>query len=85
LLKALIVLCCFITVQVLSFEPAYGKNCAALTKDLLRLRQEYKLQASNKNDPSKRAEFKKLSEILDKIIDIKSEMRKQNCKIPDRK
>ncbi len=57
-------------------------NCGAATKELAKLRQEYKtyIAASTKAGG---VNFDELVKILDKIITLKDEMR-SNCKIPPR-
>jgi hypothetical protein len=64
-------------------SPAWAADCAGLTKELNRLRLEYKEYAAK---PEKTGvTFDGLTEILDKIVKLKAEMRKNCKKIPPRK
>lgn len=68
--------------------PAYAaekKSCAAMQKELSRLRTEYHEYASGSDKASGEISFDKLSEILDEIIKLKQEMRDSDCKIRLRK
>jgi hypothetical protein len=63
--------------------PAWAADCAGLTKELNRLRIEYK-EYAGKTDKAGIA-FDGLTEILDKIVKLKAEIRKNCDKIPPRK
>lgn len=63
--------------------PAWALDCGRSTKELARLRAEYKEYAAQTTKSG--VTFDGLVEILDKIVLLKSEMRKANCKIPPRK
>jgi hypothetical protein len=58
-------------------------NCAAATKELNRLRLEYKNYVATASK-SGTVSFDELTKILDKIVKVKDEMR-ANCPIPPRK
>jgi exopolyphosphatase/pppGpp-phosphohydrolase len=58
-------------------------NCAASTKELNRLRQEYKNYVATASK-SGTVSFDELTKILDKIVKVKDEMR-ANCPIPPRR
>ncbi len=60
------------------------KSCGAMTKELHRLRVEYHQTVNSPDAKMRRVGFDELAEILDKIVDLKNEMRKTNCKIPPR-
>lgn len=55
-----------------------------MTKNLQKLRLEYKNYAASKTKDHP-LNFDELTKILDKIVDLKHEMRKKNCEIPPRK
>jgi hypothetical protein len=61
-------------------DAAIAAGCAKSAKELSKLRGEYRSYAAN----SKPAHFDELTRILDKIIQVKGEMRKANCKVPPR-
>ncbi|HMK33532.1 MAG TPA: hypothetical protein VK463_00595 [Desulfomonilaceae bacterium] len=63
--------------------PAWTLDCASSTKELARLRNEYKEYSARNGKGG--VTFDGLVEILDKIVKLKSEMRKSNCKIPSSK
>jgi len=63
----------------------HAKSCGEMTRELLRLRQEYHQYATGKPPESKEITFDGLTEILDKIVTIKNAMRKADCKIPPRR
>jgi hypothetical protein len=66
-------------------DVAAAKSCAAMTQDLARLRQEYHQYVNGKSKDSAEITFDGLVTILDKIVDLKNEMRKLNkCPIPPR-
>ncbi len=58
-------------------------NCGSATKELAKLRNQYRLQAGVSSN-ERRSSFDDLMKILDKIVALKEEMRKSNCKIPPR-
>jgi hypothetical protein len=62
---------------------ACAADCAGLTKELNRLRLEYKEYAAKTGKAG--VTFDGLTEILDKIVKLKAEMRKNCKKIPPRK
>ena len=64
---------------------AQAKTCSALRKELAELRREYHTYAINGREGSESVGFEKLTEMLDKIIELKRVMRESNCKIPPRK
>jgi hypothetical protein len=57
------------------------KGCRTLTKELYQLRLQYHRLVNNR-DAKTRAGFDELVEVLDKIVDLKNQMRKSNCEIP---
>lgn len=57
------------------------KGCRAMTKELYQLRLQYHRVVSDR-DAKTRPGFDELVEILDKIVDLKNQMRKTNCDIP---
>ncbi|MBI4965665.1 MAG: hypothetical protein HY913_20475 [Desulfomonile tiedjei] len=63
---------------------ASAASCPALTKQLARLRSEYQRSANSPDLKPDGSGFDELAEILDKIVDVKAEMRKSSCKIPPR-
>jgi hypothetical protein len=72
----------FVSLMLPSVAPA--ASCPAMTKELARLRLEYHRHVNGSEAKSDGAGFDELAEILDKIIDVKAEMRKSNCKVPPR-
>ncbi len=64
-------------------SPVWAADCAGLTKELNRLRLEYKEYSAKTSKGG--VTFDGLAEILDKIVKVKSEMRKSCPKIPPRK
>jgi hypothetical protein len=65
--------------------PVWSADCARLTKELNRLRLDYKEYAASKDKDKAQVTFNGLVEILDKIIKLKDEMRDARCKVPARK
>ncbi|MBI5571706.1 MAG: hypothetical protein HY914_17320 [Desulfomonile tiedjei] len=64
----------------------HAKSCGEMTRELVRLRQEYHEYATRKLPESKEITFDGLTEILDKIVSVKNAMRKlDKCKIPPRR
>jgi hypothetical protein len=59
-------------------------GCGEMTKRLARLRLEYHQYVSNPQKKDGEPTFDGLVEVLDKIVDLKAEMQKVNCKIPPR-
>lgn len=56
-----------------------------MKKELVQLRTEYhEYVTTGKAGKSDGVQFDKLVEILDRIIDLKRQMRESNCKIPNR-
>lgn len=80
-MKMKLVLAAFLVVAANS--SAWTADCAGLVKELNRLRSEYKEHAAKTGKAD--ASFDNLAEILDKIVKLKAEMRKSECKIPPRK
>lgn len=75
-------------VFVLSSSPLFVSaaekaSCPSLTRELNRLRLEYHQEAINRASTDG-ATFEKITEKLDKIIEVKDAMQKANCKIPPR-
>ncbi|MFH1116892.1 MAG: hypothetical protein V1792_23495 [Pseudomonadota bacterium] len=67
---------------VAGMGTAFG--CTKLEKDLARLRKEFHRFASTSGKDGTSITFEDIAEKLDKIVDIKNEMRKKGCKIPPR-
>jgi hypothetical protein len=63
---------------------AAAASCPSLTKQLNRLRTEYQRYVTGSELKPDASSFDELAELLDKIVDVKAEMRKSNCKIPPR-
>jgi hypothetical protein len=63
---------------------AAGAGCASMTKELQALRLEYRTHTAGASGGSVETSFDSLVKILDRIVEIKSAMRKANCKIPPR-
>lgn len=59
-------------------------TCSSMTKELGRLRLEYHRFVNGSEAKPDRPAFDDLMEILDRIVEVKAEMRKSNCKIPSR-
>jgi len=59
-------------------------SCGEMTKKLGRLRLEYHHYVTNPQKKANDFTFDGLVEILDKIVELKAEMQKTNCKIPPR-
>ena len=79
-----------IVVWVLVFVVALpgwvaAKSCSAMQKELTQLRAEYHEYATGERDKGEGVKFDRLTEILDKIIDVKRAMTETDCKIPSRK
>lgn len=76
----------FIAVLFILFVPysAAGAGCASMTKELQALRLEYHTHTTGASGRSAETSFDGLVKILDRIVEIKSAMRKANCKIPHR-
>lgn len=62
-----------------------AESCPRLARELLRLRQEYHGLAVLAAEKKEKIEFERLGETLDKIIRVKSQMTKSECRIPERK
>jgi hypothetical protein len=74
-----------VTLMFPSLAAAAAAGCPALKKQLARLRMEYQSYATSSELKPDGAGFDELAEILDKIVDVKAQMRKiPNCKIPPR-
>ncbi len=75
-----------IAVLFILFFPhgATGAGCASMTKELQALRLEYRTHTTGVSGRSAETSFDGLVKILDRIVEIKSAMRKANCKIPPR-
>jgi hypothetical protein len=65
-------------------ETAAAKSCASMTQELTRLRTEYHNYATGESRKDAEMTFDGLVGILDKIVALKAEMRKNECKIPQR-
>jgi hypothetical protein len=63
---------------------AQAASCGTMTKRLARLRAQYQEYASTAKSKGNEVTFDGLVEILDKIVDLKAEMRRMNCKVPPR-
>lgn len=84
MIKVLAVFLLF-TLAFPSLAAAAAAGCPALKKQLARLRMEYQRYATGPELKSDAAGFDELAELLDKIVDVKAQMRKiPNCKIPPR-
>jgi len=84
LTKTIWILVVLLGLLTLPDGAAQAESCGQMTKRLSRLRLEYHHYVTN---PQKKADdftFDGLVEILDKIVDLKAEMQKSNCKIPPR-
>jgi len=62
-----------------------AKSCPQFNKELAELRLEYQTYANSPSAKSGGITFEGLVEILDKIVELETEMRKANCKVPPRK
>jgi len=62
----------------------FALTCPKLEKDLARLRQEYREFVSSPKKDGNTLSFEEIASRLDKIVEIKNEMRKKGCKIPPR-
>lgn len=65
-------------------SAAQAASCGEMTRRLARLRLQYHEYAGNAQGKSGEVTFEGLVEILDKIVHLKDEMRKMNCKVPPR-
>ncbi len=59
-------------------------DCTKMERDLARLRKEFHEFVSAPKKDGTTITFDEIADKLDKIVDIKSEMRKEGCKIPPR-
>ena len=76
----------FLVLIVLLPGTALAKSCRSMTQELLRLRQDYHKYATSASRDGTAITFDGLTEILDKIVALKHDMRKSpNCKIPPRR
>ncbi len=64
---------------------ACAKSCGSMTQELSRLRQDYHKYATTPPSDGAAITFDGLTAILDKIVALKHDMRKSNCKIPPRR
>lgn len=71
--------------MAVSAHATEKKSCAAMQKELSRLRTEYHEYASGQVRASGEISFDRLCEMLDGIIKLKQEMRDSDCKIRQRK
>ena len=62
-----------------------AKSCAAMTRELGQLRDDYRTYAGSASTKSDAVTFDGLCEILDKIVELKNVMQKSGCKVPPRK
>jgi len=72
---------------LLSGAPAFAassKSCAAMTRDLARLRTEYHAYVTSPAAKDGGITFDDLTQVVDKIVDLKNDMRKAGCKIRPR-
>jgi hypothetical protein len=76
----------WIWLTVLLTIPTVGLafNCPKLEKDLALLRKEFREFVSTPKKDGSAKTFEEVAAKLDKIVDIKNEMRKKGCKIPHR-
>lgn len=63
---------------------AEAATCGEMTRRLARLRLEYRNYVTSPQKKAGDITFDGLAEILDKIVALKAEMQKVNCKIPPR-
>jgi len=63
-------------VMIILPSTAVAKSCAAMTRELEQLRLEYRTYAESPSTKSGSSTFEGLCEILDKIIELKNDMRK---------
>ena len=83
MIKVLAVFLLF-TLVAPSFAAGAAAGCPALKKQLARLRMEYQRYATSPELKPDASGFDELTELLDKIVDVKAEMRKSGCKPPPR-
>ncbi len=76
----------FIIMALVFFLPhgAIAASCATMTKELKALRLEYHSYSGNSSGKSGGKSFDELTNILDRIVELKNAMRKAECKIPPR-
>lgn len=76
----------WIWLTILLMIPTVGLafSCPKLEKDLSLLRKEFHEFVSTPKKDGTVITFEEVAAKLDKIVDIKNEMRKKGCKIPPR-
>lgn len=74
----------FIPMLMIMPCAAAAKNCGEMTKELRRLRVEYHEFVTGPGAENDNKSFEELTDKLDKIVDLKNEMRKASCEIPPR-
>jgi len=74
----------FLTFTLMLPGLGVAAGCPSLTKQLARLRTEYQRYVNGPDLKPDGSGFDELAELVDKIVDLKAEMRKSNCKIPPR-
>ena len=74
----------FLVLAALLPGIAFAKSCGSMTQELSRLRQDYHKYVTSLPADGTTITFDGLAAILDKIVSLKHDMRKSNCKIPPR-
>jgi len=74
----------FFVLAMLLPEIALAKSCGSMTQELARLRQDYHKYATAPPTDGTGITFDQLATLLDKIVALKHDMRKSECKIPPR-
>jgi hypothetical protein len=64
--------------------PAWPRSCASMNMELRRLRLEYHKNAATLTQTKGALNFEDLVSILDRIVELKNDMREADCKIPPR-
>jgi len=75
----------FLILAVILPGVAFAKSCGTMTQELSKLRQEYHKFATTPPADGAAIAFDELAAMLDKIVALKHDMRKSNCKIPPRR
>jgi hypothetical protein len=65
-------------------ESAWPRSCASMNMELRRLRLEYHKNATTMTQTKGALTFEDLVSILDRIVELKNDMREADCKIPPR-
>lgn len=86
-MKSAFLILCTALISASATSSLAAKSCAAMKKELAELRREYRQYATSKTAGSgEPVKFERLAEILDKIADLKSEMKNlgDKCLAPPR-